>query len=81
MPFVTGFLTAAGRHGRLCGNAVAKDGSLLFSDDRNGVIYRVSYAGDRPAAAPVPPKTPAVPMPVGAGRDVADRHRVPRDED
>lgn len=52
-PFVTGFLTKEGEHGRLVGNVVAKDGSLLFSDDRNGVIYRVSYSGsvtDRAAA-------------------------------
>jgi Raf kinase inhibitor-like YbhB/YbcL family protein len=44
-PFVTGFLTDRGQSGRLCGNVVAKDGSLLFTDDRNGVIYRVSYVG------------------------------------
>lgn len=44
-PFVTGFVTDKGEYGRLCGNAVAKDGSLLFTDDRNGVIYRVSYTG------------------------------------
>ena len=49
-PFVTGFLVPEGQYGRLCGNAVAKDGSLLFTDDRNGVIYRVSYIG--PAAPP-----------------------------
>jgi Raf kinase inhibitor-like YbhB/YbcL family protein len=45
-PFVTGFVTPQGESGRLVGNAVAHDGSLLFTDDRNGVIYRVSYAGD-----------------------------------
>ena len=44
-PFVTGFVTPRGEYGRLVGNAVARDGSLLFTDDRNGVIYRVSYAG------------------------------------
>jgi Raf kinase inhibitor-like YbhB/YbcL family protein len=44
-PFVTGFLGPQGESGRPCGNAVAKDGSLLFTDDRNGVIYRVSYTG------------------------------------
>jgi len=62
-PFVTGFLTPEGQHGRICGNAVAKDGSLLFTDDRNGVIYRVSYAGEqapRTTAAPGPPP-PAAP--------------------
>ena len=45
-PFVTGFVTPEGEHGRIVGNAVAQDGSLLFTDDRNGVIYRVSYRGD-----------------------------------
>jgi Raf kinase inhibitor-like YbhB/YbcL family protein len=44
-PFVTGFVTQHGEYGRLVGNAVARDGSLLFTDDRNGVIYRVSYEG------------------------------------
>jgi Raf kinase inhibitor-like YbhB/YbcL family protein len=44
-PFVTGFVTPRGEYGRPVGNAVAQDGSLLFTDDRNGVIYRVSYAG------------------------------------
>jgi glucose/arabinose dehydrogenase len=43
--FVTGFLIEDGHahFGRLAGVAVAKDGSLLFSDDANGVVYRVSY--------------------------------------
>jgi Raf kinase inhibitor-like YbhB/YbcL family protein len=45
-PFVTGFVTPEGEHGRIVGNAVAQDGSLLFTDDRNGVIYRVSYVGN-----------------------------------
>ncbi len=45
-PFVTGFVTAEGEHGRPCGNAVAQDGSLLFTDDRNGVLYRVAYTGE-----------------------------------
>jgi Raf kinase inhibitor-like YbhB/YbcL family protein len=44
-PFVTGFVTPQGEYGRLVGNAIAQDGSLLFTDDRNGVIYRVSYVG------------------------------------
>lgn len=44
--FLTGFLSADGtRHyGRLAGMAVAKDGALLFSDDTQGTIYRVSYS-------------------------------------
>ena len=44
-PFVTGFVTPQGEYGRLTGTVVAQDGSLLFTDDRNGVIYRVSYTG------------------------------------
>jgi Raf kinase inhibitor-like YbhB/YbcL family protein len=44
-PFVTGFVNGHGQSGRLCGVAVAHDGSLLFSDDRGGVLYRVSYTG------------------------------------
>jgi glucose/arabinose dehydrogenase len=35
--------------GRVAGLAVANDGSLLVSEDMNGVIYRVSYRGDRKA--------------------------------
>ena len=45
-PFVTGFVTPKGEYGRLAGNAIAQDGSLLFTDDRNGMIYRVSYIGN-----------------------------------
>lgn len=45
IPFVTGFLTGAGQSGRLAGLAIAKDGSLLFTDDANGTIYRVRYTG------------------------------------
>jgi len=44
-PFVTGFIGSDGERGRLCGNAIAADGSLLFTDDRNGVLYRVTYTG------------------------------------
>ncbi|RYZ48484.1 MAG: YbhB/YbcL family Raf kinase inhibitor-like protein, partial [Proteobacteria bacterium] len=57
-PFVTGFVTGDGESGRPCGTAVAKDGSLIFTDDRNGVLYRVSYAGKetaRAATLTVPP--------------------------
>ena len=44
--FVTGFLSPDGtRHyGRLAGMAVAKDGALLFTDDSQGSVYRVSYS-------------------------------------
>lgn len=43
--FVTGFLIDANRaqFGRPVGIAVHPDGSVLFSDDNNGVVYRVSY--------------------------------------
>jgi glucose/arabinose dehydrogenase len=43
--FVTGFVTPEGNvWGRPVGIAVAKDGGLLFSEDGNGTIWRVSYA-------------------------------------
>jgi glucose/arabinose dehydrogenase len=42
--FVTGFLTADGKvWGRPVGLTIAKDGSLLVSEDGNGTIWRVSY--------------------------------------
>jgi glucose/arabinose dehydrogenase len=43
--FVTGFLIEDGtaQFGRLAGVAVSADGNLLFTDDANGVMYRVSY--------------------------------------
>ena len=45
-PFLSGFLVDGGAKaiGRPVGLAVAKDGSLLVSDDTCGVIYRVSYS-------------------------------------
>ena len=46
-PFVTGFVTKQngkwGQFGRPCGLAQMPDGSLLVSDDTEGVIYRISY--------------------------------------
>lgn len=64
-PFVTGFLQDAGREpaqsGRPVGVAVAGDGALLFSDDVNGVIYRVSYEGAGAAAASLPKPARAMP--------------------
>jgi Raf kinase inhibitor-like YbhB/YbcL family protein len=60
-PFVTGFISAQGESARPCGNAVAKDGSLLFTDDRNGVIYRVSYTGTPNGLPPsIVPADPAM---------------------
>jgi glucose/arabinose dehydrogenase len=44
--FVTGFVTDDGKvWGRPVGIAVAKDGSLLVSDDGSGSIWRVRYVG------------------------------------
>ena len=44
--FVTGFVTPEGNvWGRPVGITVAKDGSLLFSEDANNTIWRVSYEG------------------------------------
>lgn len=45
--FVTGFLIEGGNayFARISGVAQAADGALLVSDDVNGVIYRISYAG------------------------------------
>ena len=44
--FVTGFVTNDGKvWGRPVGIAVAKDGSLLISDDGSGSIWRISYEG------------------------------------
>ncbi|HTZ38055.1 MAG TPA: sorbosone dehydrogenase family protein [Stellaceae bacterium] len=49
--FVTGFVTEDGSvWGRPVGVAVAKDGALLFSEDGNGTIWRVSYSGPHAAA-------------------------------
>ena len=43
--FVTGFVTPEGKvWGRPVGITVAKDGSLLISEDGNGTIWQVSYA-------------------------------------
>jgi glucose/arabinose dehydrogenase len=42
--FVTGFITADGKvWGRPVGITVAKDGSLLISEDGDKTIWRVSY--------------------------------------
>ena len=45
--FVTGFVKPDGDvWGRPVGVTVAKDGSLLFSEDAEDIIWRVSYAGN-----------------------------------
>ncbi|WNG51674.1 sorbosone dehydrogenase family protein [Archangium minus] len=45
--FVSGWLLDNGQahFGRLVGTAMAADGSLLVTDDANGVIYRIAYTG------------------------------------
>jgi glucose/arabinose dehydrogenase len=47
--FVTGWLIedGAAHFGRVAGLLVLQDGSLLISDDTNGMIYRVSYSGEQ----------------------------------
>ncbi len=49
--FVSGFLTDDGKSwfGRLAGVAVDSDGALFFSDDMNGVVYRVTHGTDSAA--------------------------------
>ena len=53
-PFLTGFMTDEKADppmwGRPVDVQVIADGSLLVSDDYNGVIYRVSYSKDSKAA-------------------------------
>ncbi|MDQ3542143.1 MAG: PQQ-dependent sugar dehydrogenase, partial [Chloroflexota bacterium] len=46
-PFISGWLVqdGAGHFGRIAGLVVTPEGSLLISDDTNGVIYEVSYIG------------------------------------
>ena len=45
--FLTGFLVEEeiANIGRIAGVAIAPDGSLLITEDQNGVVYRVSYMG------------------------------------
>jgi glucose/arabinose dehydrogenase len=52
--FISGFLLAGGNNvfGRPAGLAVAKDGSLLISDDTNGQIYRIHFSKGAPASTP-----------------------------
>jgi len=47
--FLTGFLIEDGRaqFARLAGVTITLDGSLLVSDDSNGVIYRIFYTGTK----------------------------------
>ncbi len=50
--FLTGFVTEdGGVWGRPVGVAVAKDGSLLVSEDGNGTIWRIAYTGNHQASS------------------------------
>jgi glucose/arabinose dehydrogenase len=50
--FLTGFVLPDGKvWGRPVGVAVAKDGSLLVSDDGSNTIWRVTYTGEKAGAA------------------------------
>jgi glucose/arabinose dehydrogenase len=49
-PFMTGFLENNNYVGRPVDVMVAKDGSLLVSDDWNGAVYRVTYGKPKVAA-------------------------------
>ena len=42
-PFATGWLVGGAAWGRPVDVEIMRDGSLLVSDDKNGVIYRISY--------------------------------------
>lgn len=73
-PFLTGFLSSQAQEGeeggqgegddrwtqtaRLAGLAQAADGSLLLSDDSNGIVYRLAYTGDPGAQAQGGPDSP-----------------------
>jgi glucose/arabinose dehydrogenase len=48
-PFITGFVQDNSYIGRPVDLHVMKDGSVLFSDDWNGAVYRVTY-GEAPVA-------------------------------
>lgn len=49
---ITGFLNDDGKsqYGRLVGLLELNDGSVVMSDDENGIIYRISYTGEKNAS-------------------------------
>jgi glucose/arabinose dehydrogenase len=47
-PFVTGWLVGGTAWGRPVDVEVMADGSMLVSDDKNGVIYRITYRQSKP---------------------------------
>ncbi len=73
--FAEGFLVEGedggyGFLGRLAGIVETADGALLFADDFNGILYRVSYTGGDVAAA-AEKTTPPNAMPRPAPSDIA----------
>jgi glucose/arabinose dehydrogenase len=48
--FATGWVAGGRAWGRPVDLAVAADGSLFLSDDRQGVVYRISYTEGRTGA-------------------------------
>jgi Raf kinase inhibitor-like YbhB/YbcL family protein len=81
-PFVTGFLTDGGAThiARPVGLAEARDGSLLMSDDANGVIYRIAYTGGGAVAAGLPAAPPAGRMQEQAARGIGVPLAIDRPE-
>lgn len=71
-PFVSGFMSrdGTGHYGRLAGVAVLRDGSILFSDDANGALYRVTYEGATGSAAPLAPPAAAMLQQAARGTNV-----------
>lgn len=64
VPVLSGFLTADGdTHGRPTWVTLAKDGSLLVSDDTSGIIWRVISPGAAPAPAIKAVVTDHLPVP------------------
>jgi len=51
MVFVNGFLAPDGTdRGRPVGVAIDRTGALIIADDAGNTVWRVSYAGGKPAA-------------------------------
>lgn len=81
-PFLTGFQVdtdnGPAQTGRPVGLAMAQDGALLFTDDINGVIYRVSYAGADRAGTKLARPSPRAPE--GEARPVGPALALARPE-
>lgn len=66
-PFLSGFLSEGSDGystlGRPTGLAFGPDGAMFVGDDTNGVLYRISYAGDAQTTAAIPASVPNIQMP------------------